>query len=145
MDQPTSEIAAIGERMKAVRNHLGLTQADFAKLVGASKPGIQDNESGKNMPGGKVLKGLSANGVNTNWLLTGEGPMLLADLDQEAPPVDMERLKMAMQALELALKKSHKILDAERKARAVTVLYEYFTKAGPQDQATVDRMVDLMI
>lgn len=32
------------------------------------------------MPGGKIISGLVRLGINANWLLTGEGVMLLKDL-----------------------------------------------------------------
>ena len=66
--------------MKAARGHLGLTQDGLAKVVGSSKRGIQENEALKSVPGGEVLAGFVRAGINANWLLIGEGPMLLADL-----------------------------------------------------------------
>ena len=66
--------------MKAARGHLGLTQDGLAKVVGSSKRGIQENEALKSVPGGEVLAGFVRAGINANWLLTGEGPMLLSDL-----------------------------------------------------------------
>lgn len=72
--------AEIGARMKAAREALSLTQDGLAKAVGASKRGIQDNEAQKSVPGGEVVAGLVRLGINANWLLTGEGPMLIADL-----------------------------------------------------------------
>ena len=61
-----------------------MTQDALAMVAGArSKSGLQDNEAGKNIPGGQMIAALVHVGINANWLLTGEGPMLLADL---APP-----------------------------------------------------------
>jgi len=77
--------AEIGLRMRAARDVLGLTQEGLAKAVGASKRGIQDNEAQKSVPGGDVVASMVSLGINANWLLTGEGPMLLADLVAPAP------------------------------------------------------------
>lgn len=76
----TCDFVFIGTRLAQVRRHLGLTQDELAKEIGTSKRGIQDNEANKAIPGGKALCGLLGLGVNVNWLLTGEGPMRLADL-----------------------------------------------------------------
>lgn len=95
------------------------------------------------MPGGKVIGGLVALGINANWLLTGKGPMLLSDLDKAGPTVDVRVMGMAIKELEEALGRSRRTLDPERKARAVGILYE-FHKAGPQDLASVERLLDLV-
>lgn len=74
----TTYLAEIGARIKAARKALGMTQDQLAALAGAkSKSGLQDNEAGKNMPGGQMIGALVRAGVNANWLLTGEGEMLL--------------------------------------------------------------------
>jgi phage repressor protein C with HTH and peptisase S24 domain len=71
---------AIGQRMALARETIKMSQTEFARFIGGSKSGIQDNEAGKNMPGGKVLAGFIRAGVNSNWILTNEGEMLLADM-----------------------------------------------------------------
>ena len=74
----TQGLIDIGARIKAARLALKLTQDELAKLAGArSKSGLQDNEAGKNMPGGQMIRALVQAGVNSNWLLTGDGEMLL--------------------------------------------------------------------
>jgi transcriptional regulator with XRE-family HTH domain len=75
------DVVDIGARIKAARKALGITQDALAALAGArSKSGLQDNEAGKNMPGGQMIGTLVFAGINANWLLTGEGPMLLDNL-----------------------------------------------------------------
>ena len=63
--------------MKAARELIGLTQDGLAKAVGGSKRGIQENEARNRVPGGEVVAGMVRLGVNANWLLAGEGDMLL--------------------------------------------------------------------
>lgn len=77
----TYDLPEIGARIKVARKAVGLTQEALALLAGAkSKSGLQDNEAGKNMPGGQMIRALVRAGINANWLLTGDGPMLLSDL-----------------------------------------------------------------
>lgn len=74
----------VGPRLKRVREALRLTQAELADAVGGSKRGLQDNETRNRVPGGEVIAGFVRLGINANWLLTGEGPMLLEELDEVA-------------------------------------------------------------
>ncbi|MGL5632913.1 MAG: helix-turn-helix domain-containing protein, partial [Azovibrio sp.] len=81
----------VGARIKAARKALGMTQDELAALAGArSKSGLQDNEAGKNMPGGHMLGALVKAGVNANWLLSGKGEMLLADTTETTVKVDLD-------------------------------------------------------
>lgn len=68
----------IAPRLKQVRAELCYTQKQIADAVGARTPSWKDNEVGKTIPGGKVLAGLSKLGVNIDWVLTGEGEMMIS-------------------------------------------------------------------
>ncbi|MGP8187948.1 MAG: helix-turn-helix domain-containing protein [Terracidiphilus sp.] len=77
----TKELAVeIALRFRAFRESKGLTQRELAAAISSRLRGIQDNEGGKSAPGAPVLRGLADLGANINWLLTGRGPMLSADL-----------------------------------------------------------------
>lgn len=82
-----NNLEEIGARMKLARVSLGLTQEGLADAVGGSKRGIQDNEARNRVPGGEVIAGFIGLGINPVWLLTGEGAMLLSDVQpRSAPP-----------------------------------------------------------
>ncbi len=70
-------IEHIGTRLKEVRNILGMSQTAIAKAADSSLPSWQGYEAGKNIPGGKVLEALSKMGIDVNWVLTGNGKMML--------------------------------------------------------------------
>lgn len=70
---------AIPERLKIVRESLGNTQEEMAVNVGVSKRAWQTYEEGISTPGGKVFAALTRLGFNSNWALTGEGPMKIED------------------------------------------------------------------
>lgn len=119
---------AIGARIKEARKALGLTQDALAALAGAkSKSGLQDNEAGKNMPGGQMIGALARAGINTNWLLTGEGPMLSRDL---SPPtvseahLDLDRLALAIEATEEGLEAAQRTMKPKKKAELILAVYE---------------------
>lgn len=100
-DDRKCEPKEVGVRLRAFRESLGLSQPAFANAVGGTKPGIQDNEAGKSIPGGRLLQGMIAAGINTNWLLTGEGPMLLAELQpkRQSVPINVKALAAILAGL----------------------------------------------
>lgn len=68
----------LGERIHAVRAHLGLNKAVFGARVGISGTSVNNLETGavKN-PSGAVLSKISSEfDISLEWLQHGEGPML---------------------------------------------------------------------
>lgn len=71
LDKKRGTAAAFGERLKAKRDSLGLTQDYIAQKTGISRAAIQAYESGK-IPKGDYLLILSdLLGCSTDWLLKG--------------------------------------------------------------------------
>lgn len=70
------ESQTLGMRLKIARDHLGYAQKGMAEAAGSKLRSWQDYEADKKVPGSQIIAGLSALGVNANWLLLGEGPML---------------------------------------------------------------------
>ncbi|MFZ2853168.1 MAG: helix-turn-helix transcriptional regulator [Rhodocyclaceae bacterium] len=101
------EKKAVGERLKKARTALGLTQKELFVLIEMPVPSLQDYEAGKRMPGGDALASLIRAGINTNWLLTGKGPMLLADL--VPPAVATASPAISVHALEAILEGALKV------------------------------------
>lgn len=137
----------IGARMRAARAALELSQEGLANAVGGSKRGIQNNEALKSVPGGEVICGLVTLGINANWLLTGEGTMLLADLQApaaQASAIDTETLAYVIEAVEGALESRHKTLAAQRKAALIQLIYDYCMDTGRRESGTVDRFLKLV-
>ena len=64
------------DRLKQLRHHLGLTQAQFAKDLGVQQRTISNWETGRNEPNIDILALIIAKwAVNINWLITGLGDM----------------------------------------------------------------------
>lgn len=66
-------------RLKAARGATGLTQAQFAAQTGVSTRSYQGYEDGRSLPCAEAIGGFVRLGINANWLLTGEGEMLLGE------------------------------------------------------------------
>lgn len=71
-------------RLKSVRVHLRLTQAEMAGQMGISTRAYQTYEAAQRQPRAVDLAALAEVGIDLNWLLTGAGSMLRAA--QEPPP-----------------------------------------------------------
>ncbi len=65
-----------GERIRRIRDKLGLMQKDFAGELGISAPTLSDLESGRSRPGFDILVKLSERfHVNVYFVLFGKGEM----------------------------------------------------------------------
>lgn len=77
--------------MRLFRDALGLSRDQFGEQYGLSASTLSGYELDKRSPHVDGLLPFIQAGANANWLLTGEGPMLLADLaspavTEPAPP-----------------------------------------------------------
>lgn len=70
--------------------YVGITQAAFNEEFGyCSLRTFQKNVSGENEGGLSLLLSFVEAGFNANWLLTGEGPMLITQLEGHSAPLDV--------------------------------------------------------
>lgn len=69
----------IGGRIAHIRGQK--SQATFARDLGVHKNTLGGYERGERKPDSEFLAALMRAGYSANWLLTGDGPMLLADAD----------------------------------------------------------------
>lgn len=66
----------IQERVKALRKHFDLSQAEFGKQLGVSRDVISNLEYGRVAVSDLIINMICAKfGVNEKWLRTGEGEM----------------------------------------------------------------------
>ncbi len=67
-----------GERIKKVRNDLGMTQEKFGEKIGMKKNSISQIESGKNSLTEQMFKSICREfNVNPEWLREGTGDMFI--------------------------------------------------------------------
>ena len=99
----------IGERIKSVRKHFKLTQAEFGERIGVKGNTIATYEIGRNAPVDAIFSLLCREyGVNEIWLRSGEGDMFqamnedeelsdyLGDVMHDEPESFLRRLTMEM-------------------------------------------------
>jgi len=74
---------SIGQRLRLIREQLGLSQAQLAKKIGFSQNAISHWERGERDIPTQALIALKRLGINIDWLLTGEGTPLTVDPKKE--------------------------------------------------------------
>lgn len=87
-----SGIEGLSGRLLQVRRNVQKSQHAMDRLLQLGPNAWQRYENGSQVPGGKVLAKIAAIGIDTHWLLTGEGQMLIerpatVTIDMRPPPV----------------------------------------------------------
>jgi transcriptional regulator with XRE-family HTH domain len=70
------DLLGVGARLTEFRLALGLTQEQAAKKYGVGLRSWNRFEGGHRRPNSDLLALLAGDGLNANWLMTGDGPML---------------------------------------------------------------------
>jgi transcriptional regulator with XRE-family HTH domain len=132
----------IGGRLKALRDALGLTQAQFAARIGLPKATLVGYEVGQRKPGADALAAISRSGVNMTWLLTGEGDMFARSSPREsAEDARPSGTQLLPRSHPRAKRWDHLIRLVEQledEERRDAVLSELFARA--QDAAQIDEL-----
>lgn len=123
----------LNTRLKAWRAAKELSQDAAALVLGLPVSSYQRYELGTRGPSTDAMEAFVLAGINANWLLTGHGPMLLADLaDATRGPdiLDRERMDLALATIERGLAKANAEIAPEKKGRLLLAIYDYFAEEG---------------
>jgi len=85
----------IGDRLKQARETLGLKQTEIAKALGVQSNFLSNIERGAKKPTKELIELFSSRyKINANWLLTGEGDMVIENTAAKTTPLikEMENL-----------------------------------------------------
>lgn len=119
---------SIGSRFLEWRKALGKTQPEMSELTGIPLQNWKRYEGSKVIPGGDFIGKAVSAGVNANWLLTGAGPMLLANL--KAGDLDMSHLRLAIETVDEGLTATRTAMTSAKKADLVAAVYDLTEKSG---------------
>lgn len=111
-------MSTINERFRKVREHLELTQTEFATMANRTRSEISNIEYNKTSPKEEVIKAVcAAHGINRRYLEFGEEPKLLPKTDGEAELIDrfMEDSDNPMRDLIAAIIKTYMQCDPKDK------------------------------
>jgi len=95
-------------RLKYVREDLNKSQKEIAAQIGISFRSWQDYELGKNVPGSAVITELIKLGYNSNWILSGEGPIKTNPLNFLFDSIIDKRKEMRIKRRVITLLNEHK-------------------------------------
>lgn len=132
---------ALGRRLKEARECLGETQKELGARIDMPIPSLREYELGKRTPGGDAIEAFIRAGINANWLLTGEGPMLLAELQAQAdhgPGLDRDRLRQAMKAMEKGLSAGGITMPPGKKAELLLAVYDMLEEPGVTESKVIN-------
>jgi HTH-type transcriptional regulator / antitoxin PezA len=102
----------MNDRIKELRKAMNLSQEKFGELLGITKSGVSDIESGRRKVTDQHVIMLANNGVNEEWLRTGKGSMfvpkskdeeiaeMLADIQKSGEDSFRRRLVSALARLD---------------------------------------------
>lgn len=77
-------MSTINERFREAREHLELTQTEFATKANRTRSEISNIEYNKTTPKEEVIKAVcAAHNINPGFLRDGELPIILPDIDDE--------------------------------------------------------------
>lgn len=125
-------MSTLAERLRAARSVFKLKQKEMAAQSGVSDRSYQGYEDGRSVPGGEAIEGFVRLGINANWLLTGEGAMLLSDIKPQSTSgaFDSARFKLAIETVEEGLTATQTTMAAAKKAELVLAVYELLEEPG---------------
>ncbi|MFC0349723.1 hypothetical protein [Undibacterium danionis] len=109
-----------------------------------STTGLQSNEANRSLPNSKLLIELYQRGLNINWLISGDGEMLQAEVPTLQPKSDdLSLFAEAMEVIDLHLEKSRKTMSPANKRKAVEALYKLSIEKNRIDPAVIEIITQL--
>ena len=119
----------MNNRFKEIREKLGFSQEKFGEIIGLSKSGISNIESGQRNVTDKHIKLLSSElNINPDWLRTGEGEMF-----NESDEFSLDEYAKQHSMSEMDLKIIKGFLDLDPEVRKIVV--STFSNALSDDRA----------
>lgn len=156
--QHDADMAAFAERFNKLLDTAGVSpkgkgrQAEVAKKINLSTGGARKLLEAEAEPSYStqraIFQWLRSEGVavNLNWLVTGEGEMLVGKKDaiQHQSAIDHALLEEVIKQARDELKRAGGGIDAEREAKLVALVYDTSIVKGEVNQSFLQQMVRLM-
>ncbi|MCT9072797.1 helix-turn-helix domain-containing protein [Cupriavidus gilardii] len=142
-------MTGLAERIRACAERVGGGDA-LARKTGIPRSTLETYLTGKAEPkASRIAEICEVSGVNTQWLLTGTGPMQLNERGTEVTPshgsaVDSQLLELVIERLETKIAATGKKVSAKKKAELVTLLYDYIVETGKAEGPSVERILRLV-
>lgn len=117
--------ATIGKRLHAIRSGMSLNATKMAELVELrARQTWELYERGVRLPECSVLIRLAELRYNVNWILTGEGGMMLGDIVSAPATIDSNALAATIVVVDEMLAQQGVSPPAKDRAELIVKLYE---------------------
>ena len=139
----------IAERIKIIRESLGLNQKSFAESIGiSSNATISRWERGLNFPPADTLAVIQEKyGISVEWIVTGQGTMKgeTTRTPRVKPPLlDTDLLSEVIIGVEKAVVEERLVFKPEKKAELIILLYEHFLSKDEVEEETIERWLKVV-
>lgn len=130
---------SMGLRLKEARELLRFSQTDFAKRAGVHRQTQARYESGERQPSAAYWEAVRALGVDVDYVINAQKKRYsLGDINP-----DSALLATVIESVETVLANSGLVLDPDKKARTIVLLYKAFREAGSVDFQLVKEAISL--
>lgn len=135
-------MSPIGNRIKKLRNSIGITQKEFSDVVGISHNYLSQIESGSRSPSSSLIYKISKEfGVDQSWLSDGKGELTLNKSHQKS--LDRDYLKFVIQSVEEFLIQENFVLTPSKKAELIILIYDLFEEDRDSTNKIKEKIVKL--
>lgn len=134
----------IADRIRLVRG--SLSQGQFATRLCVHKNTVGNYERGREPDVGFCLAIRETYGISIDWLVTGIGPMQLAEAVAAPGQVNNAALTGAIAAVEELLAERKVVLSPDKKAKLTSLVYNQLTKensGGQIERGLIGDLLDL--
>lgn len=116
----------IGDRLRKIRKDKGLDQGDFANFLNISQQNLSNYETNKRDIPEQIKIKLQQNGVNLNWLISGDGEPFIKNAEEPKKSALIQEIeKTAVEATAPKfIEQDNRIKRIEAELRELRSLYE---------------------
>jgi transcriptional regulator with XRE-family HTH domain len=139
------------DRIKGLREQLGISQKEFAARLGIAQGQISDMEKGKRRVTQTTIDLITlAYGVNIEWLESGQGEIFQqSPVSNEATSndTDFKLLETILIAIDHYMETHNKVATPSEKAKLAVSFYKYFltSKVAHNDLKAVTKQIESSI
>jgi transcriptional regulator with XRE-family HTH domain len=128
----------IGSRLKVCRNYLNYSLKDMSgKLAIKAWDSYEYNRS---LPGTNVLLKLAEQGISIDWILTGDGEMLI---EPNITNINRDLLEKIINLIEGEIENSGYKIPAHRKANVYFKIHDEIKQSNSKFEDKVDEITSL--
>jgi transcriptional regulator with XRE-family HTH domain len=123
----------IGNRLKVWRETVSMRQGEAAAMLGLHAGTYQNYERDVRAPNAEGFQAFVRAGINANWLLMGEGQMLLAAEPKQRPTVVINE-----EALESVIRAVETVRGGASQAKRAALIASMYMKLVDMGMVTPD-------